>query len=158
MMTSYFRIGGLAADVPDELVEGLEAFVREMPRRIDDYAGQRDRPAADATSSILKIVSGRWSDRAGIRKPIVVLGYALSSADISKDRKFVRDIDADHNLEIQLGQLAEKRGRDEAFGPMNTQYRCADGVWVAISSSSDSVARRVLALIGLGDDADSRTW
>lgn len=37
MMTSYFRIGGLAADVPDELVEGLEAFVRDMPRRIDDY-------------------------------------------------------------------------------------------------------------------------
>ena len=34
------------------------------------------------------------------------------SADISKDRKFVRDIDADHNLEIRLGQLAEKRARD----------------------------------------------
>jgi MFS family permease len=36
--------------------------------------------AADATSSALKIVSGRWSDRLGRRKPIVVLGYALSSA------------------------------------------------------------------------------
>jgi putative membrane protein len=36
------------------------------------------------------------------------------SADISKDRKFVRDIDADHNLEIRLGQLAEKRARDES--------------------------------------------
>jgi MFS family permease len=35
--------------------------------------------AADATSSLLKIVAGRWSDRAGIRKPIVVLGYSLSS-------------------------------------------------------------------------------
>ena len=35
--------------------------------------------AADATSSILKIVAGRWSDRAGIRKPIVLLGYGLSS-------------------------------------------------------------------------------
>ena len=35
--------------------------------------------AADATSSILKIVAGRWSDRAGIRKPIVVLGYSISS-------------------------------------------------------------------------------
>ncbi len=35
--------------------------------------------AADATSSILKIVAGRWSDRAGIRKPIVVAGYSLSS-------------------------------------------------------------------------------
>jgi MFS family permease len=35
--------------------------------------------AADATSSILKVVAGRWSDRAGVRKPIVVLGYSLSS-------------------------------------------------------------------------------
>lgn len=35
--------------------------------------------AADATSSLLKIAAGRWSDRAGIRKPIVVLGYSLSS-------------------------------------------------------------------------------
>ncbi|HEX6162152.1 MAG TPA: MFS transporter [Vicinamibacterales bacterium] len=35
--------------------------------------------AADATSSALKIVSGRWSDRAGVRKPIVLLGYSLSS-------------------------------------------------------------------------------
>jgi len=35
--------------------------------------------AADATSSILKIVAGRWSDRAGVRKPIVVIGYSLSS-------------------------------------------------------------------------------
>ena len=35
--------------------------------------------AADATSSALKVVSGRWSDRLGARKPIVVLGYTLSS-------------------------------------------------------------------------------
>ncbi|HJU44989.1 MAG TPA: MFS transporter [Vicinamibacterales bacterium] len=35
--------------------------------------------AADATSSALKVVSGRWSDRLGARKPIVLLGYTLSS-------------------------------------------------------------------------------
>ena len=35
--------------------------------------------AADATSSVLKVVSGRWSDRIGARKPIVLLGYTLSS-------------------------------------------------------------------------------
>lgn len=35
--------------------------------------------AADATSSALKIVSGRWSDRLGLRKPIVVAGYTISS-------------------------------------------------------------------------------
>jgi MFS family permease len=35
--------------------------------------------AADATSSALKVLSGRWSDRIGARKPIVLLGYSLSS-------------------------------------------------------------------------------
>jgi MFS family permease len=35
--------------------------------------------AADATSSTLKIVAGRWSDRLGARKPIVVGGYSVSS-------------------------------------------------------------------------------
>ena len=31
-------------------------------------------------------------------------------------------------------------------------YRCADGEWVAISTSAESVAQRVMALIGLADD------
>ncbi len=31
-------------------------------------------------------------------------------------------------------------------------YRCADGRWVAISTSAESVAERVMALIGLGGD------
>lgn len=35
--------------------------------------------AADATSSVLKVYAGRWSDRLGARKPIVVGGYAISS-------------------------------------------------------------------------------
>ncbi len=35
--------------------------------------------------------------------------------------------------------------------PRNT-YRSADGTWIAVSSSSDSVAARVLDLVGLGDD------
>ncbi|MDP2390735.1 MAG: MFS transporter, partial [Acidobacteriota bacterium] len=35
--------------------------------------------AADATSSALKVFAGRWSDRLGARKPMVVTGYALSS-------------------------------------------------------------------------------
>jgi crotonobetainyl-CoA:carnitine CoA-transferase CaiB-like acyl-CoA transferase len=31
-------------------------------------------------------------------------------------------------------------------------YRCADGKWVAISTSAESVAHRVLTLLGHGDD------
>jgi crotonobetainyl-CoA:carnitine CoA-transferase CaiB-like acyl-CoA transferase len=36
-------------------------------------------------------------------------------------------------------------------------YRCADGSWVAISTSSEPVARRLLELVGLGDDDRLRT-
>jgi crotonobetainyl-CoA:carnitine CoA-transferase CaiB-like acyl-CoA transferase len=31
-------------------------------------------------------------------------------------------------------------------------YRCADGHWVAVSTSAESVAQRVLELVGVGDD------
>ena len=34
---------------------------------------------ADATASFVKILSGRWADRAKAKKPLVLLGYGLSS-------------------------------------------------------------------------------
>jgi crotonobetainyl-CoA:carnitine CoA-transferase CaiB-like acyl-CoA transferase len=37
-------------------------------------------------------------------------------------------------------------------------YRCADGVWVAVSTSSDSVAGRVMRLLGVGDDPRFATF
>ena len=37
-------------------------------------------------------------------------------------------------------------------------WRCADGRWVAVSTSSESVAARVLELVGLGDDDRLRTF
>ncbi len=37
-------------------------------------------------------------------------------------------------------------------------WRCADGRWVAVSTSAESVARRVLDLIGLGDDPDLQSF
>jgi crotonobetainyl-CoA:carnitine CoA-transferase CaiB-like acyl-CoA transferase len=36
-------------------------------------------------------------------------------------------------------------------------YRCADGRWVAISTTSEPVARRVLDIVGLGGDEQLRT-
>src|SRR6476646_5129566 len=35
--------------------------------------------AAESTASLLKLVSGWWSDRVGRRKPLVVAGYAIAS-------------------------------------------------------------------------------
>lgn len=34
---------------------------------------------ADAVSSVLKLLSGRWSDRMGRRRPLVIAGYGLAS-------------------------------------------------------------------------------
>lgn len=36
--------------------------------------------AAEAINSLLKLLSGRWSDRSGARRPLVLAGYSLSSA------------------------------------------------------------------------------
>ncbi|MDP1806815.1 MAG: CoA transferase, partial [Acidimicrobiales bacterium] len=37
-------------------------------------------------------------------------------------------------------------------------WRCADGAWVAVSTSAESVARRVMGLIGFGDRPDLVTF
>lgn len=37
-------------------------------------------------------------------------------------------------------------------------WQCADGSWVAVSTSSEPVARRVMELIGLGDDASLHSF
>src|SRR5258707_7581651 len=34
---------------------------------------------AEAVNSVLKVISGYWSDRSSRRRPIVIAGYALSS-------------------------------------------------------------------------------
>jgi NADH-quinone oxidoreductase subunit D len=37
MMTSYFRVGGLAYDLPNEFAETVTAFLKIMPGHIDEY-------------------------------------------------------------------------------------------------------------------------
>ncbi|MGH9026510.1 MAG: CaiB/BaiF CoA transferase family protein [Acidimicrobiia bacterium] len=56
------------------------------------------------------------------------------------------------------GYLQPRLGAGIAYTVPRGTYRCADGKWVAISTSSESVARRVLALIGLGDDPRFETF
>ena len=51
-----------------------------------------------------------------------------------------------------MGYLQPRLGAGIPYTVPRGTYKCFDGIWVAISSSSDSVARRVLELIGLGDD------
>lgn len=37
MMTSFFRVGGLAYDLPEEFVPTVEGFLAVMPSRVDEY-------------------------------------------------------------------------------------------------------------------------
>jgi crotonobetainyl-CoA:carnitine CoA-transferase CaiB-like acyl-CoA transferase len=51
-----------------------------------------------------------------------------------------------------LGYLQPRMGSGIPYTVPRGTYQCADGRWVAISSSADSVADRVLALIGYAGD------
>lgn len=50
------------------------------------------------------------------------------------------------------GYLQPRLGSGIPYTVPRSTYQCSDGVWVAISTSSDTVAERVLKLVGVGDD------
>ena len=50
------------------------------------------------------------------------------------------------------GELQPRMGAQLPYTVPRNTYRCSDGTWVAVSTSAESVARRVLDLIGHGDD------
>ena len=51
-----------------------------------------------------------------------------------------------------LGQVQERLGAGIPYTVPRNTYLTGDGRWVAVSTSAESVARRVIELIGLGDD------
>ncbi len=51
-----------------------------------------------------------------------------------------------------LGETQERLGAGIPYTVPRNTYLTGDGRWVAVSTSADSVARRVMELIGLGDD------
>jgi crotonobetainyl-CoA:carnitine CoA-transferase CaiB-like acyl-CoA transferase len=50
------------------------------------------------------------------------------------------------------GQMQERLGSGLPYSVPRGTYQCKDGAWVGLSTSSDTVAARVLKLLGLGDD------
>ena len=52
-----------------------------------------------------------------------------------------------------FGRTQQRLGAGIPYTVPRNTYRCSDGGWVAVSSSAESVAQRVLELIGLGGDA-----
>jgi crotonobetainyl-CoA:carnitine CoA-transferase CaiB-like acyl-CoA transferase len=57
-----------------------------------------------------------------------------------------------------LGYEQPRLGSGIPYTVPRGTYRCSDGEWIAISTSAESVARRVLALMGVGDDARFATF
>lgn len=51
------------------------------------------------------------------------------------------------------GYLQPRLGSGIPYTVPRGTYRCADGVWVAISSSADTVAQRLLQLLGIENDS-----
>ncbi len=50
------------------------------------------------------------------------------------------------------GELQPRLGSGLPYTVPRGAYQCADGRWVGISASSDSVATRVMEILGVGDD------
>ncbi|MBW7934350.1 MAG: MFS transporter, partial [Gemmatimonadaceae bacterium] len=66
--------------------------------------------AADATSSLLKLASGWWSDRVRRRKPLIVFGYTLAAVL----RPLVALATASwHVLAIRVGDRVVRWGRGD---------------------------------------------
>lgn len=53
-----------------------------------------------------------------------------------------------------LGQTQQRLGAGIPYTVPRNTYQTSDGKWVAVSSSAESVAQRVLELIGLGGDEE----
>jgi crotonobetainyl-CoA:carnitine CoA-transferase CaiB-like acyl-CoA transferase len=51
----------------------------------------------------------------------------------------------------QLGYVAPRLGNRSANNAPRNTYRCADGQWVAVSTSAQSIAERVMRLVGRAD-------
>lgn len=52
------------------------------------------------------------------------------------------------------GFLQPRMGSSLPYSVPRGTWRCSDGEWIAISASAESVGRRVMALLGLGDRPD----
>ena len=56
------------------------------------------------------------------------------------------------------GQLQPRLGSGLPYSVPRGVYQCNDGKWVGVSASSDSVAARVMTVLGVGDDTRFTTF
>ena len=56
------------------------------------------------------------------------------------------------------GELQPRMGSQLPYSVPRGVYRCSDGLWVGVSASSDSVAARVMSVLGVGNDERIATF
>jgi crotonobetainyl-CoA:carnitine CoA-transferase CaiB-like acyl-CoA transferase len=59
---------------------------------------------------------------------------------------------------LRTGYLQPRMGAGIPYTVPRNTYQCADGAWVAVSTSAESVAARVMQLLGVGDDPRFATF
>jgi crotonobetainyl-CoA:carnitine CoA-transferase CaiB-like acyl-CoA transferase len=62
------------------------------------------------------------------------------------------------SLYAVTGEQQPRLGAGLPYTVPRGTYRCADGRWVAVSTSSDTVAARVMEVLGVGDDPRFETF
>jgi crotonobetainyl-CoA:carnitine CoA-transferase CaiB-like acyl-CoA transferase len=63
-----------------------------------------------------------------------------------------------HSAWAHLGYLQPRLGSGIPYTVPRGTYRCRDGRWVAVSTSAESIAHRVMQLLGVGDDERFTTF
>ena len=63
-----------------------------------------------------------------------------------------------HSASAHLGYEQPRLGSGIPYSVPRGTYRCADGKWVAVSASAETVARRLMRLLGVGEDQRFATF
>lgn len=94
------------------------------------------------------IVAVRWAERTGE-------GQVIDVNLLESLLQCMGPLPAAYGL---TGYLQPRLGSGMPYSVPRGTWRCADGRWVAVSTSAESVAQRVMELLGLGDREDLRSF
>ncbi|KAB8143789.1 NADH-quinone oxidoreductase subunit D [Chloroflexia bacterium SDU3-3] len=160
MMTSYFRVGGLAYDLPREFAATVQAFLDVMPSRLEEYDGlltnnpiflermvgvgklsQQDAIDLGVTGPILRATGVAWD----LRKDMPYSGYEtydfavpIAQNGDNFDRYIVRMAEMQQSLSI----IKQALDRLQALGPgpyITTDRKIAPPPKAEITQSMESL-------------------
>lgn len=179
VLVENFRPGKLEALglVPDELIEANPKLVIVRLTGFGQDGPYRDRPGfatlAEAMSGFASM-NGE-ADGAPLLPPVAltdeIAGLAGAFAAMVALHSSVGQV-VDVNLLESMSQamgplmtawhsegyLQPRLGSGIPYSVPRGTYQASDGGWLAVSTSSDSVAARVMAMIGIGDDERFTTF